>query len=39
MNTLTQVRDDGAVQEPTRRALGSFNGIWAKVKTWFQGGV
>jgi cell division protein FtsA len=22
-----------------RRGLGNFNGIWAKVKTWFQGGV
>ena len=36
---LLYALDQRAAQEPARRDWGSFNGIWAKVKTWFQGGV
>ena len=36
---LLYALEQRAVLEPGRRAWGNFNGIWAKVKTWFQGGV
>jgi cell division protein FtsA len=36
---LLYALDQRAVQEPARPDWGSFNGIWAKVKTWFKGGV
>lgn len=36
---LLYALEQRATQEPTRRSLSNFNGIWAKVKTWFQGGV
>ena len=28
-----------AARAPSRRSINSFNGIWATVKSWFQGGV